>query len=128
MLDFSSDDLTIILGNFNEAIRHVVSAEITIAIRSTKVQGVSIRKGEHIGIIDGKMKLSTPFKNRVIQELLKKIPDINNREVLTIIYGDGVSEDEKTKNLKYIQQRFPNLEIGAIDGGQAVYKYLLAVE
>ena len=128
MLDFSSDDLTIILGNFNEAIRHVVSAEITIAIRSTKVQGVSIRKGEHIGIIDGKMKLSTPFKNRVIQELLKKIPDINNREVLTIIYGDGVTEDEKTKNLKYIQQRFPNLEIGAIDGGQAVYKYLLAVE
>lgn len=128
MLDFSSDDLTIILGNFNEAIRHVVSAEITTAIRSTKVQGVTIRKGDHIGIVNGKMSISTPYKNKVVVDLLKKIPDINDREVLTLIYGDGITEEEKQKNLKAIQQKFPHLEIGAIDGGQAVYKYLIAVE
>lgn len=128
MLDFSSDDLTIIMGNFNEAIRHVISGEITIAIRSTKVQGVSIRKGDHIGILNGKMSLSTPFKNKVVAELLKKIPDINDKEVLTIIYGEGVTEEEKAKNLAAIQSKFPFLEIGAIDGGQAVYKYLIAVE
>ncbi len=128
MLDFSSDDLTIIVGNFNEAIRHVVTGEITTAIRSTKVQGVSIRKGDHIGILNGKMSLSTSFKNKVVVELLKKIPDINDKEVLTIIYGDGVTEDEKAKNLAAIQAKFPSLEIGAIDGGQAVYKYLIAVE
>lgn len=128
MLDFSSDDLTIILGNFNEAIRHVVSAEITTAIRTTKVQGIAIHKGDHIGIINGKMSVSTPFKNKVVVELLKKIPDIEEREVLTLIYGADLTEDEKSKNLKTIQQKYPHLEIGAIDGGQAVYKYLIAVE
>ena len=128
MLDFSSDDLTIIVGNFNEAIRHVVSGEITTAIRSTKVQGISIKKGEHIGIINGKMSVSTPFKNKVVVELLKKIPDIENKEVLTIIYGKDVTEEEKSKNLKAVQQKYPNLEIGSIDGQQAVYKYLIAVE
>ena len=128
MLDFSSDDLTIIVGNFNEAIRHVISAEITIAIRSTKMQGVSIRKGEHIGIVNGKMLLSSAFKNKVIADLLKKIPGIEEKEVLTIIYGKDTTEEEKQKNLKAIQQKFPNLEVGAIDGGQNVYKYLIAVE
>ncbi len=128
MLDYSSDDLTIILGNFNEAIRHVVSAEITTAIRNTKVNGVIIHKGDHIGIVNGKMTVSSPLKNSIIVNLLKKIKDINEKEVLIIIYGADVTEDEKAKNLKAIQQKFPNLEVGAIDGGQAVYKYLLAIE
>lgn len=128
MLDYSSDDLTIILGNFNEAIRHVVSAEITTAIRNTKVNGVVIHKGDHIGIVNGKMTISSPLKNSIIVNLLKKIKDINEKEVLIIIYGADVTEDEKAKNLKAIQQKFPNLEVGAIDGGQAVYKYLLAIE
>lgn len=128
MLDYSSDDLTIIVGNFNEAIKHVVSAEITTAIRTTKVQGVSIMKGDHIGIINGKMAVSSRMKNRIVVEVLKKIPDIENKEVLTLIYGDGITEEEKIKNVEAVKAKYPYLEIGAIDGGQAVYKYLIAVE
>jgi dihydroxyacetone kinase-like predicted kinase len=128
MLDFTSDDLTIIVGNFNEAIRHVVSAEITTAIRSTKVQGVVIRKGDHIGIVDGKMTISSPFKNRIVADLLRKIPNIKDKEVVTLIYGDGITEEEKVKNMEAVQRAFPYLEVGAIDGGQAVYKYLIAID
>ena len=128
MLDFTSDDLTIIVGNFNEAIRHVVSAEITTAIRSTRVQGVTIRKGDHIGIVDGKMTISSPFKNRIVADLLRKVPNIKEKEVITIIYGDGITEEEKVKNMEAIERAFPYLEIGALDGGQAVYKYLIAID
>ncbi len=128
MLDFTSDDLTIIVGNFNEAIRHVVSAEITTAIRSTKVQGVIIRKGDHIGIVDGKMTISSPFKNRIVADLLRKVPNIKDKEVITLIYGDGITEEEKVKNMEAIQRAFPYLEVGALDGGQAVYKYLIAID
>lgn len=128
MLDFTSDDLTIIVGNFNEAIRHVVSAEITTAIRSTRVQGVTIRKGDHIGIVDGKMTISSPFKNRIVLDLLRKVPNIKDKEVVTLIYGDGITEEEKQKNIENVQRALPFLEIGAIDGGQAVYKYLIAID
>lgn len=128
MLDFSSDDLDLIIGSFIEAIRNVVSGEISVAIRNTKIQGVSIRKNDHMAIIDGKIVHSTNMKNRIIYELLKRVPDIENKEVLTIIYGKDASEDEKRKNLEFVKNKFPQLEIGAIDGGQEVYKYLLAVE
>lgn len=128
MLDFSSDDLELIVGNFNEAIRNVVTGEVTTAIRSTKLHGVVIHKGDHMGIIDGKVKVSTPLKSRIIVELLKKVPGIEDKQVLTIIYGKDVTESEKKKNVDAIRAKYPMLEIGAIDGGQDVYKYLLAIE
>lgn len=128
MLDFSSDDLTIIVGSFLEAIRNVVTGEITVANRSTKLNGVTVMKNDHIHIVDGKLVRSTKLKNRVIVDLLQKVPDMENKQVLTIIYGKDLTEDEKAKNLEKVKQKYPNLEVGAIDGGQAVYKYLLAIE
>lgn len=128
MLDFSSDDLTLIMGNFNEAIRNVVTVEITTAIRSTRVHGVIIRKNDHMGIVDGKIVFAGRMKNRIVYDVLRKIKDIKDKQVVTIIYGKDVTEDEKIKNMQMLRARFPHLEFGAIDGGQAVYKYLIAVE
>ena len=128
MLDYSSDDLTIICGSFLEAIRNVATGEITIANRSTKLNGVFVQKNDHIAILDGKLVRSTKLKNRIIVDLLAKVPDIENKQVLTIIYGKDTTEEEKAKNMANIKQKYPYLEVGAIDGGQAVYKYLLAIE
>ena len=128
MLDFSSDDLTIIVGSFLEAIRNVVTGEITIANRSTRLNGVSVMKNDHIHIIDGKLVRATKYKNRAVVDLLAKVPDIENKQVLTIIYGKDLTEEKKKKNMAMIKQKYPYLEVGAIDGGQAVYKYLLAIE
>lgn len=128
MLDFSSDDLTLIMGNFNEAIRNVVSCEITTAIRSTKLHGVLIHKNDHMGIVDGKVVVSSKLKNRIVYDTLRKIKNINDKQVVTLIYGKDVTEDEKQKNMDLIQAKFPFLEFAAIDGGQSVYKYLIAVE
>ena len=128
MLDFSSDDLTIIVGSFLEAIRNVVTGEITVANRSTKLNGVVVAKNDHIHIIDGKLVRSTKLKNRAIVDLLAKVPGIEDKQVLTVIYGKDLTEDEKAKNMALVKQKYPYLEVGAIDGGQAVYKYLLAIE
>ena len=128
MLDYSSDDLTIICGSFLEAIRNVATGEITIANRSTKLNGVYVTKNDHIAILDGKLVRSTKLKNRIVVDLLSKVPDIQNKQVLTIIYGKDTTEEEKAKNLANVKQKYPYLEVGAIDGGQAVYKYLLAIE
>lgn len=128
MLDFSSDDLTLIMGNFTEAIRNVTTVEITTAIRSTKVNGVIIHKNDHMGIVNNKIVFSGRMKNRIVYDVLRKIKDIKDKQVVTIIYGKDATEDEKTKNMDLLRAKFPFLEFGAIDGGQNVYKYLIAVE
>ena len=128
MLDFSSDDLTLILGNFNEAIRNVTSGEITRAIRNTRVNGVIIRKGDYIGILDGKLLTASRNKTVCFTNLLRKVKKIKEKQVLTIICGEDVTEADKEKLLKSISTKFPYLEFGAIDGGQKVYDYLFAIE
>ena len=128
MLDYSSDDFEIICGSFVEAIRNVVTGEITIANRSTKLNGVYVQKNDHIGILDGKLVKSSKMKNRIVGDLLSKVPDIKDKQVLTVIYGKDTTEEEKEKNMAYVRQKYPFLEVGAIDGGQAVYKYLIAIE
>ena len=128
MLDFSSDDLTLIMGNFNEAIRNVRTVEITTAIRTTKLNGVVIHKNDHMGIVDGKIVFAGRMRNRIVYDTLRKIKDIKDRQVVTIIYGKDVTEEEKVKNMEFARSKFPYLEFGAIDGGQSVYKYLIAVE
>ena len=128
MLDYSSDDLTLIMGNFNEAIRNVNTVEITTAIRTTRVHGVQIHKNDHMGIVDGRIVFAGRMKNRIVYDTLRKIKDLKDKQVVTIIYGKDVTEDEKVKNMEVLRTKFPYLEFGAIDGGQAVYKYLIAVE
>lgn len=128
MLDFSSDDLELIMGGFNDAMRNVVTGEITTAIRNSRVHGVFIRRNDSIAIINGRIVYSTYLKNRIVFELLKRIPDIKDRQVLTVIFGKDVSEEEKQRNMDLVKSKYPHLEIGSINGGQEVYKYLIAVE
>ena len=128
MLDYSSEDLTIILGNFNQAIRNVSSGEITNAIRNTKVNGVLIHKGDYIGILDGKLLTASRNKLTCFVNLLKKVKNIKEKQVLTIICGKNVNEEEQQKLLDTIQVKFPYLEVGTLDGGQDVYDYLFAIE
>lgn len=128
MLDFSSDDLTIIVGNFKQAIDNVVSGEITTSIRRTTVNKVIINKGDYIGILDG--KLLTASRNRLIsfRRLLGKVKGIKEKEVLIVICGKNVPDAEKEKLQETVSFYFPQLEMGIIDGGQDIYDYLFSVE
>lgn len=126
--DFTSDAPEIIYSNFNESVKGVVSGEVTTAIKSTIVNDVQITKGDHLIIVDGKIVFSGKEKNEILINLLKKVSCINDKYLCTIIFGKDVSEEEKQENLSAIAQKYPNLEIVTLDGGQAVYKYLVAIE
>ena len=128
MLDFSSDDLVIILGNFNQAIDNVSSGEITTSIRDTKVNNVPIRKGDYIGILDGKLLSASGDKIETFKDLLTHVEGIESKEVLIIICGKNVTEEEKERLQEALYEDFPQLEVGMIDGGQEIYDYLFSVE
>ena len=128
MLDFSSDDLTIIVGNFKEAIDRVSSGEITTSIRNTTVNKVEIKKGDYIGILDGKLLVSNPNKLEALKSLISKVKDLSEKEVLIVLAGKNVSEEEKEELQEMLSESFPYLECGVMDGGQDVYDYLFSIE
>ena len=128
MLDFSSDDLTIIVGNFKEAIDGVSSGEITTSIRNTTVNKVDIKKGDYIGILDGKLLVSSADKIETFKSLLYKVKNIADKEVLIVLCGKNVTEEEKEQLQEMLAESFPYLELGVMDGGQDVYDYLFSIE
>ena len=128
MLDYSSDDLTIIVGNFKAAIDNVNSGEITTSIRRTTINKVIINKGDYIGILDGKLVASSRNELMTFKRLLSKVKNIKDKQVLIVICGKNVSDKQKEKLQEMVSTWFPYLEMGMIDGGQDIYDYLFSVE
>ena len=111
-----------------DAKESVVSGEITFAIRDTVIGDVAVKKDESIGILDGKLVCSCADECEAMIAMLGAIEDIEDREILTLFVGDGVSEQERVAMTEAIEEAFEDLTVDVFMGGQQVYRYLVAVE
>ena len=62
-----------------------------------------------------------------IKDLFNAI-EADEKEVVTIIYGEDVTEEELEEIIEYIEETYAWMEVGAIPGGQKVYSFIIAVE
>ena len=109
-----------------ESIGGVKSGQITFSIKDTKIDGINIKKGEFMGIFDGKIVTSHRNKNTTLKELVKKMID-EDSSIVTIIYGEDVSENEAQLLGDYISEKYA-IEVEIHNGGQPVYSYFVGVE
>ena len=126
MLDLN-DEPEELVKNMEEVISNVTSAQVTYAIRDTKVEGVEIHKDDNIAILNGKIIASYKRRSDTVKSILKK-SNLEEKDVITIIYGKDVSEKQATECMKYIKKNYPNIEAEAIKGDQEVYSYFFAIE
>lgn len=54
--------------------------------------------------------------------------EANEHEILIAIYGNDVTEQQKTDFRRMILASFPSTELFEIDGGQDVYDFILILE
>ncbi|MBR2432716.1 MAG: DAK2 domain-containing protein [Clostridia bacterium] len=122
------DDLDMQLADLNDAKDAVVSGELTVAIRDTVIGGVDVHEGEYIGILDGELVTSEADAIEAMCDMISKIEDVDDREILTLFVGAGVSEDERAEMTETLEERFEDLTVEVYIGGQEIYNYLIAVE
>ena len=128
MLDYSSDDLETIIGDFTTAMENVISGSVTYSIRDSEIDGVSIAKDDYMALVNGKIVASTKGKVDVVKQLFASIPDIDDKEVVTLIYGKDVTIEEKEEIVSYLNSTYRYMEVGEIDGLQDVYSFIIAIE
>ncbi|NLE44173.1 MAG: DAK2 domain-containing protein [Chloroflexi bacterium] len=109
------------------AMDEVQTGEITVATRSATINGISVLDGQIIGLHNGEMAVSGASIDRVALDLLAKM-NPSQAEIITLYYGDAVSEGEATVLAEFIQEQWPDLEVECVDGGQPHYHYILSVE
>lgn len=127
MLDLSSGDIEVILSEISDVISNVTTGLVTYSIRNAEIEGVHINEGDYIGICNGKIVVSEDTKLDAIKGILSSV-DVNEKEIITIIYGKDVNNDELTHIQDFIKENYPSLEMDVICGKQEVYSYILSVE
>lgn len=127
MLDLSLDDPESIINEIKEVIANVTTGLITYSIRSTEIEGLKINEGDYIGICNGKIVTSQKQKLDAIKELLAEAK-ADAKDIITIIYGKDVTEEELNELTSYIESNYQDLEIDTINGQQDVYSYIFSIE
>jgi DAK2 domain fusion protein YloV len=105
----------------------VQTIEVTHAVRDTRSNGLKVKKGDVIGLINEKLEFAGSDYAEVVNKALGKLgPD--SYELVTVYRGEGASEDELASLQSAIQSSFPGLEVEVQQGGQQHYPFILSVE
>lgn len=110
-----------------EAASYVTTAQVTHAVRDTSIDGVDIKKDEFMGILSGKIVTTNPSVADVTKSLLQQVID-EDAEIVTILYGEDVTEEEATDIVDFIEEQFEDVEVEMHNGKQPLYPYIISVE
>ncbi|MFH1662942.1 MAG: DAK2 domain-containing protein [Chloroflexota bacterium] len=110
-----------------EALSLVKSIEITRAVRSTKLNGLVIKKKQAIGLLDGALIAVGDETADVINDMLDRA-EMGKAEVVTIYYGADARENEAKEINNNISTKYPDLQVELVNGGQPHYEYIISVE
>lgn len=110
-----------------EAARNVQTAEITTAVRSVQIDSVRVREGDYIGIVNGDLVIAGQDREHVFDETLKRM-HIEQLEIITLYYGEGITQQVAEEAARRIKSRYSHLEIQVVNGGQAHYAYIISAE
>jgi hypothetical protein len=116
-----------VFSEMNEALSEVDCGEITIATRTVEIDGVHVEEGKIIGLQNETLAVSADDINQATLKLLEKM-EIQNREHITIFYGNNITRPDVEKIAENVGKAYPSIEVEIHDGGQPHYFMILSVE
>ena len=115
------------LAQMQEAVGGIRSGEVTTAVRSTSINGVAVREGQAIALLDGKLVAAADTIAQALQELLRGVAPTSG-SVVTLYWGGDALEEEAKDLTAWVSSQFSGVEAEVVHGGQPHYHYLVSVE
>ncbi len=116
-----------IVDEMNDSLEEAECGEVTTATRSVELNGVTIKEGDIISLLDGKVVASGEDVEQATLRLLEK-SDMDDRERVTLFYGSNIEEKDVKRIADVIQEHYPDHEIEIHNGGQPHYFLILSIE
>jgi dihydroxyacetone kinase-like predicted kinase len=110
-----------------KALSMVKTGEITVAVRNVEIDGVNVKEGEVISLLDGKLVASSASVTEGCLALLEKA-NAAEHELVTLFYGQDMPHSEANRIADVIREKYSNLEIEVQEGGQPHYHFIISVE
>jgi uncharacterized protein len=128
MLRLNPDgDFDQIVAEMEDALNDVDTGEITVATRSIVINDVNVKQGEVIALYNGNLVESSASIEQACLQLLKK-GDTEDKERITLFYGNNISKNDVNHIVDKIRENYPNHEIELHEGGQPHYQFIIAIE
>ena len=128
MLAFDPDaDFNTNRIEMTRAFDNVSTGQITFAARDSDYEGHLIKDGEILALDNGKLSFVDRDVTKAAYKLTKKLTK-SDSSFITVIYGSDVTDEAAEALVSQIQNKYSNLEVNLINGGQPVYYYIISVE
>jgi DAK2 domain fusion protein YloV len=110
-----------------EARHQVRTIEVTKAIRSVVVDGLSVRKGQAIALLDEKLVVAETSSRDAVRSCLTQAvtPQIS---LATIYYGGNTDKEEAQALAAEMKRDYSSLDTEVVYGGQPHYDYIVSLE
>ena len=110
-----------------EAAAGVHTALVTYAARDSEYDGFEIHAGEYLALMDGALLGSYTELDKLFDALGDKAEEYSPA-VVSVYYGEDVSDSDAEGAGELFTSRFPDAEISVVNGGQPVYYYMISIE
>ncbi len=110
-----------------EAYPQVRSGSITYAVRDSHFNGMEIHDGDIMGLQEDKISTIGKEVDEVALRLMELMID-EDSELVTVLYGQDVTEDQANALVRKLEERFPQCEFVEHNGKQPLYQYIFSVE
>jgi DAK2 domain fusion protein YloV len=120
-------DLETNAQNMKGAMVAIQTVEVTTAVRPAKINGIKIKKGQIIALLNGHLAASGEKSEEVVRETLEKL-GADEYEIITLYHGEDTPLEAAESLADEIRRWYPEQEVECINGGQPYYHYIISVE
>ncbi len=110
-----------------EAATQVVAGEVTRAVRAARTAAGAVNAGDWIGLSRRGIEAVGQGLAEAALALLDVLV-VPGAEIVTLIAGEGVADGELEEIERILGERYPDLAVEHLEGGQPLYPLLISVE
>jgi DAK2 domain fusion protein YloV len=120
-------ELASVAEKMTRALSAVKTGEVTIATRTVEIDGVNVKDGQVIALLDGKLVVSAESVEQGVMDLLEKA-GAEDHELISFFYGEGMTHAEANRIADVVRAAYPSHEIEVQEGGQPHYQFIISIE
>ena len=127
-VDVTCPDVDANIEAMTEAMSRVTAGYISPSIRDADLNGVHIKNGDTIGIVEKEIVVSDADRATATHALIAKLLEDPEKFMLTVFCGVDATAEEREALEGYISANHPDTETYFVDGGQEIYPYIIIAE
>ncbi len=122
-----SDNIEAVVAAMQAGLQQVISGEITTATRDVELDGVVVRSGQYIGLLNGNLIVAGVELSDILRELLVQATGTDT-ELITLYYGASLTAEQAHSLVESVAADFGDHEFEVVPGGQPLYPFIISVE